>query len=659
MAIILLFFSALFIFLNFLKVAGLRTAFIKSFIATCFFSYLFCEILSLNNALTKTNIGLGWLMVFIAALIYFIKSKGSLEAILNAFKFNPLNPSSPKVSFSSSVLITVLVLVVLPLLLLSVFVPPNNWDSMAYHMPRVLHWIQDKNIYPYPTNIYRQVLTSPLSEYVILNLQILSGTDSFANLVQFFSFVGVLCEVSLLFKLVGINHKGQLFALLMVASLPMIVFQATTTQTDLLATFFFISFVYFTVAIVKEKEKEKEKGNENMIEKKNFFSNTIFLALSLTLGILTKYNVAIFAFPIALYLFIFLCQKINTNLNTKQYSIQVLYFVGISLLIALIVLAPFLSHNMHYFGSITGQGVFDNNASIVSDKLSIKYMLSNNIKQLADFISIPLDPFNKLIHAGVSGFHKILGVSENDPGNNWAGEAFTINNHLNEDTAGSLFHFGFMLVALMLLFKAKITKKYLFGIFYFIFSFSLFSLLFRYSAFNFRLLLPLVTLLIVCCAYIIFKHLENTKWIQLAMISMFFVALLPVYFNRAKPIIADPFYLKRVLSHSPKMLEGSKTIFQRTKMDHYFAQNPSLQSNLVAVFDSLAPAQNKILLETEFDSYEYLAWVLAKEKFGSNFYIGYLPNGKYMSNEANIQPPSFYNSKLKDLKSHWSIVTDK
>ena len=60
---------------------------------------------------------------------------------------------------------------------------------MAYHLPRVEHWIQNRNIYPYPTNIVRQVLTSPLHEYILTNLQLLTGVDGLFNIVQWWSFI--------------------------------------------------------------------------------------------------------------------------------------------------------------------------------------------------------------------------------------------------------------------------------------------------------------------------------------------------------------------------------------------------------------------------------------------------------------------------------------
>jgi hypothetical protein len=69
-------------------------------------------------------------------------------------------------------------LVVLALLaMLAILAPANNWDSMVYHMGRVVHWMQNRSVDHYPTSIDRQLYLGPLTEFAILQLQMLSGED--------------------------------------------------------------------------------------------------------------------------------------------------------------------------------------------------------------------------------------------------------------------------------------------------------------------------------------------------------------------------------------------------------------------------------------------------------------------------------------------------
>ena len=567
---------------------------------------------------------------------------------------------------------------------------------MAYHLPRVEHWIQNKNIYPYPTNIVRQILTSPLSEYMIANFQILNGTDAFSNLIQFASFILILCSGTLIFSLLKIGLKGQLFLLLALLSIPMMLFQATTTQTDLLASFFFLSFILFDLLVIQSDD--------------NFKTNFIFLALSLTLGILTKYHIAIFAAPIVIYLIIHLIKKKN-NKNT-------IFVILISILTLVVILSPLFARNIYFFGSITGKDLFDENATIVNSTISIKNMLSNNFKHIVDFISIPINGYNNFLFSLNHNFHNIIGVSENMPGNNWAGEPFTVNNHLNEDTAGSIIHAALIVLSLILVFKSKHKTKLLLLFTYCFIAFSLYGLLFRYTPFDIRLLLPVLILIIIISTYIIYTTITNKHIINGMMFLFLLISIFSVYFNRAKPIIGKPFYLRRVLTNSPKgdldktsltlllasnkedilnnymmvdsaytlkkdlskeqrkilfKLEDSiglfdfdkKIIFQKSRLDNYFTQNPVIQKNMDTLFTKITQAnvsKNSITgksifidLKTEFDSYEYLIWVYAKANLKNGFYIGNSDSLKYRSYSKNIIDPKLYNLEVTDKNKNWTI----
>ena len=666
-----------------------RLAIIKAFIGITFFSYIICEILSLFNVFSFKYVLISWFLI--NGLIIFLNKEKIKLNVFSIFSQKVLIPKKEK-----NILLFVFIIIIVPLLLLDIFIPPNNWDSMAYHLPRVEHWIQNKNIYPYPTNIVRQVLTSPLSEYIIANFQILAITDSFSNLVQFASFIFILFSATLIFSLLKIGIKGQLFILLALLSLPMMLFQATTTQTDLLASFFFITFILFALRIIQTEV--------------NFKTNFIFLALSLTLGILTKYHIAIFAAPIILYLLFVLLKKKN-NKNT-------IFAILISCLTITIILVPLFVRNIYFFGSITGKNLFDENASIVNSTISIINMLSNNFKHIVDFISLPINGYNNLLFSINHFFHNVIGISENAPGNNWAGEPFTVNNYLNEDTAGSLFHALLIILSLALVFKSKYKTKLIFLFAYCFIAFSLYGLLFRYTPFNIRLLLPVLILLIIISTYIIYTSITNKYTINGLMFLFLIISIFPVYFNRAKPIIGNPFYLRRVLTNSPKgdldkvlqallpaskkevilnnytlvdssyslkkdlsieqrkilfKLEDSiglfdfdkKTIFQKSRLDNYFTQNPGIQKNMDTLFNNISSANSVnnsingkhlfIDLKTEFDSYEYMVWVYAKAKFINGFYIGNSDSLKYRSYSKNNIDPKLYNIELTDKNKKLTI----
>lgn len=607
---------------------NIRMVLVKASIFIALIFYIIVEVLSIFNGLNTINTIIAWLIVLALSIFYTRKIP---------FRLILLQIATYKWELSKEtkwILYTLGVLVVLPLFLLAICIPPNNWDSMAYHLPRVEHWIQNRNIYPYPTNIVRQVLTSPLHEYILTNLQLLTGVDSFFNLVQWWSFILIIILGTLIFSVLGLGQKAQIFVILTLISLPMLIFQSTTTQTDLLASFFFLAFVLFALIILKE---------ENKIE---FKTNFVFLTLALCLGVLTKYHIAIFAFPLCVYLFVQLIKKYSKLQIVKSLFIAVFFLV--------LILLPLFARNIYFFGSITGKEVFADNTTIVNSSLSFQNMLSNNLKHIVDFISLPINSYNHILLSINHALHNLIGISENAPGNNWAGEPFIVNNHLTEDTAGSFLHGVIIFVSLLLLFKIKNNSKIILSILYCFIAFSLFSLLFRYTPFNIRLLLPVLLLFIIISTYILVQTISKPLILSAITFILILVATLPVYFNRAKPVIIDPFYLKRILSHSPKASIRIKTVFEKNKMEHYFTQNPVVQNNIDILFSEIPNDKNKIDLKTEFDSYEYLIWVYSKNKY-SNFFIGNSDDLPYKSYSKNVKTKSFYNLKIADKNKNWSF----
>jgi hypothetical protein len=367
----------------------------------------------------------------------------------------------------------------------------------------------------------------------------------------------------------------------------------------------------------------------------------------LALGILTKYHIAIFALPICLYLIYFIVSKKKVK--------DIYYTILIGVLFFSVILLPLFARNIYFFGSVTGKEVFADNATIVNSTLSIKNMLSNDLKHLIDFISLPVDFYNQMLFSINHSIHSLIGISEDAAGNNWAGEPFMVNNHLTEDTAGSLIHAIWIVIPFVFIYKMKKKLQLSLLIFYCFIALSLYSLFFRYTPFDIRLLLPIILLLIIISTYFIVSQVKRQLVINFFIAFLFLIALLPVYFNRAKPIIIDPFYLKRILVHSPKAETKIKNIFEKSRLDNYFTQNQVIQKNIDSLFRSIPRSNNRINLKTEFDSYEYLIWVYAKQKYDS-FYIGNSDSLPFKSYSKNIKPNDYYNIIIQDQNKHWQAI---
>jgi hypothetical protein len=112
---------------------------------------------------------------------------------------------------------------------------PSNWDSMTYHLARVAHWLQNGSVAPYETGILRQNVLAPGAEYVLLGLQAAARSDRLANGPQLLAWLLVAGSSAPLARLAGAPRAVAAWAGPIVATAPMLVLQATSTQNDLIA----------------------------------------------------------------------------------------------------------------------------------------------------------------------------------------------------------------------------------------------------------------------------------------------------------------------------------------------------------------------------------------------------------------------------------------
>ncbi|MEW5818466.1 MAG: hypothetical protein AB1798_24135, partial [Spirochaetota bacterium] len=191
---------------------------------------LILNFLSLFNAVTRRWVFISHAVLIALWLIWAVFFK--LEFTTRIFQ-----------RFNHSILIfwrNPLYRLILPLLLLLTFTaiifPPNNYDSMVYHMSRIAHWIQNKSIEYYPTAIDRQNVMGPGAEYLVLFFQILTGDDYLANCVQLFSFCILGLSLGYLLRAVGVPKKIYPPLVILAFSTPVAILHATTTKNDVVAT---------------------------------------------------------------------------------------------------------------------------------------------------------------------------------------------------------------------------------------------------------------------------------------------------------------------------------------------------------------------------------------------------------------------------------------
>lgn len=129
-------------------------------------------------------------------------------------------------------------------LLLALAYAPSFHDSLAYHLPRILHWLQNGSLAPYPTSIDRQIGMAPLNGWIMLQAMAISHSDWLVNLPQWLSFAGTICGVMAITATLGYGRPQQLIAGFFFCTLPIAIMQSGNSESSLLATFWLCVFTW-------------------------------------------------------------------------------------------------------------------------------------------------------------------------------------------------------------------------------------------------------------------------------------------------------------------------------------------------------------------------------------------------------------------------------
>ncbi len=461
--------------------------------------YLITEILSYFDALNAQNL-----------LVFY----GISALILSYFPYRLYqNGNLPNLRLRLPLAIWGIAGIVLVLGAEALYFPPNNYDSMSYHLARVAHWAQNQSVAFYPTGIARQLFSSPLAEYIILHTYLLQGNDQWANAIQWAALVGNLALIVRIIGHIGGHRYQQMAGVIIYLINPMVIFQSTTTQNDLLAGFFLLASMYF---ILEHKTK----------------NNIVWLSLAISLGALVKFTSLLFVLPLLLWHIPYLIK-------------QVLKKCLIAIPIAWIILGPFMYRNQATFGNVLGpKPDSPMHIAVTNGAHSLGITYSNSLRTFATEFALPIGFWNRSINAGVHALHALWGMEDNPKEGTYGDYVFNSNFGYTEDNAGNIVgtllfivtmivgirrrkeipHTGFLLTACLL-------------------GFVLFCSFIRYNPMLVRLLVGLYGLNAICMGYILAHSFgpKSARWMALGL-------LLPLpwlVLNKSKPLIVAENWVRR------------------------------------------------------------------------------------------------------------------
>jgi 4-amino-4-deoxy-L-arabinose transferase-like glycosyltransferase len=585
MPILLLFLSFLFTlaFLGILhgsEKGGIRVAFLKCAVLHGIAIIILTEILSSVKLLAFAAVAAFWLIATLC--------NGGL--LLLIYKRNRVvdygwqNLTSMR---SNSRITGAVSLVLLITLITALIAPPNNWDVMDYHLPRVMHWLQNRTVAHYPTSDIRQIAFMPGASYIVAQLQLLSGGDHFANLVQWIGFIGSILGVSLISEELS-NQTTAWLSTIVCASIPMAIMQSMTAQNDLITAFWLVCFTYFLLC-------------------QNCRSNWFWISASLSLAIVTKPTAWIFSLPLLVILAIRLYRQTRKRRGSQTrswlQSILLTLFLGLT---GLSLAIPSFWRNFQTFGSAIGA---DGNTR--NTVLGFISLCSNLLKNLALSLPIPgMWQFLDWVHTHV------LIISIDTSNLNFSPTpVHTLNTNLleiiakviapHEDFVGYPVHLGLAILSIGGGITTMRSRQHDWRLMALavanLINFILFCLLLKWQPWGNRLLLPLFILNVPIVADYLATQLTK-RYQTLIGVGLTIMAIIYALTPIRHPLVALP----------PISKEQSPSILTLKREDIYFS---GAQKELKAPYTQVANLISRkdctnIGLALGGNSWEYSLWVL-------------------------------------------------
>ena len=588
---------SLFYFLTF-EDQGVRQSFIRAYVVLVVLAAAITEILSFFDLITRSFIILSWCLVGVislAALIIRIRrEKIQLKELIG----HKLKENRSKLTRQEILIIATIGVILVTTLVIAILAPPNNYDSMTYHMARVSHWIQNQNVSYYSTAIDRQNHSAPLAEFLILQLQIICRSDRFANLVQWSAFVFLIILASQVSAELKISRKGQYFTALFAATIPMAILQSTSTQNDLFTAAGCLSFFYFLLRLVRE----------------NDWQDLIFAGFSLGIAVMTKGTGYIYCAGIGLTLGV----SWLISRETKNRFILIRNLILVILIGLVLNLGVYLRNWNKYSHPLSTES-----GQVRSEELTFEGLYVNLIRNGLVQLAVPFKGVNQGLTEGAD---VVLGELNADPRYLYFRSPFEVKFVIDEDLASNLLHFLIILAGIgvypFIKEKDKSLSKLILAI---LISTVLYSLTIKWQPWGSRLQLPVFFLGAPLLGFLI-DRIKSSKvfpGLALALLALYSVPYLVL--NSSRPLVPifhqkSPLRMDKFISSHPLIYDlfsdliqpyyADTSVLHTPRQDQYFTANQRIQDDYIEVMSAVNNLDLDILgLEFHRNSWEYPVWV--------------------------------------------------
>ena len=207
------------------------------------------EVASLFNRLDVRTIASVWLALDLGCVAVLLFARPRHSSRPAAGSDNQSQQNAEPLGWSWQIVLAGMAVLAIVTGGVALIAAPNDGDSMSYHLPRIMHWMQNRSLEPYPSASLHSLAIQPWAEYAMLQLHLCSGTDRFSNLVQWYAFIVQGVAVTLIAAELGAAPRTQVLAAALSLTIPAAILQASLTKNDIVASLWITLLAYYTLRL--------------------------------------------------------------------------------------------------------------------------------------------------------------------------------------------------------------------------------------------------------------------------------------------------------------------------------------------------------------------------------------------------------------------------
>ena len=491
----------------------------------------------------------------------------------------------------AAALLVMMATLVAVLFAIALLTPTTNWDSLTYHLPRMLHWLQQGTVEHFPTNNFRQSQFAPWASYALMHLFAFSGGDQYLNLMQWGAMLSTLIVMSFvaltLARRTGFSvdlhcadsgpraWRLMAFACLIVATIPIGVVESLTTQNDYVVTFWVCCAVAFALALMNEPR------------------NVLYAAGTggaLGLATLTKSTAFVYAAPFVLALTVWWLTRLEgararLRVASAICSMFLLLNSGHMLRNQLATGSPFGSPEIFKLER--------------NKRLTMRNACSNIIRNLALNSNSGIRPVTQALNRSLEWLHGLTGADLNEAATTYHGCRFFFREKfivLDSYTSNTWHVFLFVVAGIAAAVRPRSYPTLLLYGALAAAGFLLFCFYLKWQWWHSRLHLGFLVLAAPLAGILLTRNLSRSAILILgALLTLF--AVFSLMKNQSRPVLSAEF-------------------IKLPREDKYMAiDGPHLSRSLGVVADAVVASESeKVGLNLPFDAAEYPLWMMLRKR---------------------------------------------